>query len=520
MQKIYSTTFLAFLGLILSLTNLLADNCTTNSNGVWSTSTVWSCGRTPSTYYPGPDNATINHVLTSTDLSFANSQQIIMNSSGSLTVNGNLTISGSAIFTINSGTLTVTGNLTVSDGAQLILNGGTIIVNGDATANGGGGTYEIKSGTLQVAKALSITGSNSKMTNLGTITAKSLTVDGGNTNTLINSNILTITDKTTINSIFTNKGTFSTGKDLDVSGGNANFNNDSGTSTVGGNMTVTGSGKYTMKAGSTTVEKTFTNDGGATSTINGILTVKKTFTNSATINTDGNGTANEGILSWAAGFVHNWGGTVTPATLVTIAGNGSSTSVPRFNPFSLKTGQAVSALPIRLVSLDAQWTGSEVEVNWSTLLEEGFSHFLIERSSDAKTFVTIGQINGSGDSQTLRQYQFKDAKNNERVTYYRLQSVDHNGQYSYSKTISVNRPATEGIQLYPNPVLDQVVRVNVGYDESTLFALYTKTGLLVFSTTLQPGYNTISLPATVQPDLYLATLATTNHVERMRLVVK
>jgi hypothetical protein len=73
------------------------------------------------------------------------------------------------------------------------------------------------------------------------------------------------------------------------------------------------------------------------------------------------------------------------------------------------------------------------QLEWSTGLEENFQMFVIERSADARTFFTVGQINAKG---SYSQYEFSDISpldaDNQRMFYYRLKMVDRDGTYRYS----------------------------------------------------------------------------------------
>ncbi|MBS1613810.1 MAG: T9SS type A sorting domain-containing protein [Bacteroidetes bacterium] len=97
-----------------------------------------------------------------------------------------------------------------------------------------------------------------------------------------------------------------------------------------------------------------------------------------------------------------------------------------------------SPLPVKMVS----FTGSlirenEVQLNWATALEINNSHFEIERSTDTKTWVTLGEVTGNGTSTTMLNYPYIDNNATEGIAYYRLKQVDYDGAWEYSPVISV-----------------------------------------------------------------------------------
>lgn len=121
-------------------------------------------------------------------------------------------------------------------------------------------------------------------------------------------------------------------------------------------------------------------------------------------------------------------------------------------------------LPIDLIDFEVYCNKNDKELVWSTASEINNHYFLIERSIDAKSFEAIGKVDGSGNSNELKEYSYRDntyeSENKEKV-YYRLKQIDSDGEYSYSPIISVQ--CLKGniadlndfvLSAYPNPVQD------------------------------------------------------------------
>ncbi len=100
------------------------------------------------------------------------------------------------------------------------------------------------------------------------------------------------------------------------------------------------------------------------------------------------------------------------------------------------------------------------QLDWSTASEVNSSHFDIERSINNTTdFVQIGKVIAAGNSSTVETYDARDYDIEQGGTYYyRLKQVDLNGEFSYSKTISIRIEGEpkDGLELYPNPAVDEV----------------------------------------------------------------
>ena len=99
-----------------------------------------------------------------------------------------------------------------------------------------------------------------------------------------------------------------------------------------------------------------------------------------------------------------------------------------------------------------------MQLNWRTVSEINNAGFDIERSTNNQNFKKIGFVNGSKNSVIIQKYEFIDDLNNLTYTepfsdklYYRLKQIDFDGNYYYSKTISVDAPSIFGVAIYPNP---------------------------------------------------------------------
>jgi hypothetical protein len=129
-------------------------------------------------------------------------------------------------------------------------------------------------------------------------------------------------------------------------------------------------------------------------------------------------------------------------------------------------------LPVDLISFDAKAIdANRVKLTWTTASEKNNSHFVIERSYNAKNFEVIGQIEGKGDSDILSSYSFIDGSPLAGTNYYRLKQVDRTtteggnvivGKTTLSRIVSVTREGTSALVLSPNPAADWVdIQLNI-----------------------------------------------------------
>ena len=112
-------------------------------------------------------------------------------------------------------------------------------------------------------------------------------------------------------------------------------------------------------------------------------------------------------------------------------------------------GLVSSNLPVGIASFSAAASNNTIHTNWHTSTELNVSAFNVQHSIDGNSFKTIGTVNAIGKG--ANNYQFTDLSPVSGTNYYRLQSVDKNGNSTYSKTISVLLSANNHLSVYPNP---------------------------------------------------------------------
>lgn len=152
-------------------------------------------------------------------------------------------------------------------------------------------------------------------------------------------------------------------------------------------------------------------------------------------------------------------------------------------------------LPVSLISFLGKKTGeNENTLNWKTSDEKNFSHFVIERSENAKTFEKIGEVK----TNESKIYEYIDRTlSSGSAGLYRLKMLDFDGTSNLSKIIAIENSIDRSNigQLYPNPSLGKssvdIIADKVGNWQISTFDL---SGKLINSETkfLQKGTNTVN----------------------------
>lgn len=117
-------------------------------------------------------------------------------------------------------------------------------------------------------------------------------------------------------------------------------------------------------------------------------------------------------------------GTITGGYYVSVPG------ITSFSPWTLSN--LASPLPAELTLFEAKENEDKVDLNWMTESEINVSHFIIERSPNAIDFQEILAEDATGNSSTTTSYQTTDYHPLKGISFYRLKTVDFNGNYKYS----------------------------------------------------------------------------------------
>ena len=174
---------------------------------------------------------------------------------------------------------------------------------------------------------------------------------------------------------------------------------------------------------------------------------------------DRNGLLGTGIFG--SGLTVDANGVVTSGTDGYIA--------PGTDYTNLSSQPVCVSLPITLIQFDAKVQSSAVVLSWKTANEINNKYFQIERSQDLNNFVSIGIVDGAGNSNTILDYTFIDPTPLQGLTYYRLKQVDFDGTFSYSsvKAIRLSQIAGNQITISPNPATDLLeIQNNTSYQLS------------------------------------------------------
>jgi hypothetical protein len=142
-------------------------------------------------------------------------------------------------------------------------------------------------------------------------------------------------------------------------------------------------------------------------------------------------------------------------------------------------------LPALIMSFTAANDNSNGELSWTMENQTSCKLFVIERSSNADGFDSIGVVMGTNNTHST-DYTFMDSHLLNGNNYYRLRQVNMDGGSKYSKIVCIyNANIAVGenkIQLYPNPASATLnYTLNSPAAAHATVLVYTMSGVLVLT---------------------------------------
>jgi hypothetical protein len=153
----------------------------------------------------------------------------------------------------------------------------------------------------------------------------------------------------------------------------------------------------------------------------------------------------------------------------------------------------MGTLPVQLLIFAGVLKNNDALLQWETINEVNALNFTVQRSTDATNFTDIGIVNAIG-SANKTSYAYTDvnaAFQPATVLYYRLKIVNTNGQYSYSKIVSIILNKNINVFVFPNPVKQVLnIRLNSTNSNTLIIQISDLNGRVVYSERRAAGQNT------------------------------
>lgn len=151
--------------------------------------------------------------------------------------------------------------------------------------------------------------------------------------------------------------------------------------------------------------------------------------------------------------------------------------------------QNTDPLPIKLVSFTGELQDKAISLNWQTAVEINNDYFILERSADGINFEAIAEVDGAGNSNTARFYQYLDEEPFIGENYYRLRQIDFDGSMAIvDQIVIIQFDKGSFVEINPNPIRNGAFQL--GYssnldDQDLTAQIYSVDGRLQFEQQLE-----------------------------------
>jgi hypothetical protein len=180
-------------------------------------------------------------------------------------------------------------------------------------------------------------------------------------------------------------------------------------------------------------------------------------------------------------------------------------------------------LPVNFSNFAVLYTRGDASINWQAQNGEQLNHFIVQRSTDGKTYTDIASV--LANSTASYSYKDKGVSSATGVVYYRVVSIDKTKemQYTVVKTIrlSKNEMQTIALTTYPNPAVSDVriTLPNAWQGKAVALQLYTANGIMAKSIQLgSAGQTETMMLSGLAKGLYVVKATCGDEAAQQRIV--
>lgn len=180
-------------------------------------------------------------------------------------------------------------------------------------------------------------------------------------------------------------------------------------------------------------------------------------------------------------------------------------------------------LPVTLTSFRGEYDRAvnKVHLTWTTAQESNSREFIVERSSDGRTYTAIGKLAAAGNTNRPSTYSYTDAEPVHGANYYRLKQVDLDEKTTLSGIVKIITDNSGGFIAGPNPARSIVTVYRQNNTEPVRIELRDVNGKLI----KQLSMASASVSATINVSglskgIYLLQLITSKGKQTEKVVVE
>ncbi len=170
--------------------------------------------------------------------------------------------------------------------------------------------------------------------------------------------------------------------------------------------------------------------------------------------------------------------------------------------------RTATTLPVNFTTIKAYQQNAGITVDWNVAAEINTHHYEVEKSTDGRTFTKGGTVLAKANNQSAVSYSWFDATPIIGNNFYRIRAIENSGIQKYSSVVNVKIGKESNIVIYPNPVSDHMISIQLSNQPKGVYLLqlYNSGGQKVFQNQLSHngGSTTqaIALPSGIIKGVY------------------
>jgi len=156
-------------------------------------------------------------------------------------------------------------------------------------------------------------------------------------------------------------------------------------------------------------------------------------------------------------------------------------------------GSIAYPLPLKLIDFSVRRDGQKGLLSWVTASEDNTDYFVVEESTNAQHFHSIGRVEAYANIDLENHYSFAHEQPAAGVHYYRLRIVDkdNSAEYSPVRTLTFSENINTNMTLFPNPAMS--IAIVRGIKEGSVICILTMNGTKIVELRAITNTATLSL---------------------------
>ena len=178
-------------------------------------------------------------------------------------------------------------------------------------------------------------------------------------------------------------------------------------------------------------------------------------------------------------------------------------------------------LPVVLSDFNVTASSCNGVINWKTVSEEKVSSFEVQYSSNGVQFTKVGAVQPK-NSASGSAYKYVNDQGTSKG-YYRLKIIDVDGQFVYSRIISIDTKCSgvKTVSMYPNPLTanQHLTVIASGYEGTIKGELVSMSGQVIRTYNLKNRTNTLPVDKLAQATYMLRVTDASGEAESFRVII-